>query len=315
MSTEPYEVVLVRDGTNDDAWLEARHDGISGSDVLACMGLDPRKQPAHVWLEKVRRERIDGAENEAMVMGRILEPAVKAAFTWKTGIAVRDATELLRSTRWPWMLATPDGWIDPDEIFEAKTTGFHMRDEWAQGSVPERAAAQTMHYLAVTGRKGAHVAVLINNRVEIRYIPRDEALIEMIVEAERAFWQTVTEGAMPDLVPGMDTPVLLETLWPNQTGQREITDTELATVDAYNAANSEFLRWKKRRDELGDSVRILAQGAEEITWGGSIVASIRTSVRNSIDLKKLRDSYPSVADDCTYPNPVRTLRIPRKGSR
>ena len=57
-----------------------------------------------------------------------------------------------------------------------------------------------MHYLAVTGAEKAYFAVLIGgNRFAWKEIARDEELIAMMVERERAFWDCVETETPPPL--------------------------------------------------------------------------------------------------------------------
>lgn len=306
------EVVLERDGTNEEAWLDARRLGVSASDALAAMGMDPRKQRAALWIEKTQGTSVE--VNEAMVMGNILEPAVKAAFRWKSGLDVVDATELLRSVAWPWMLCTPDGYVRDASgrlgLFEAKTTTIYLKDDWADGQIPERAAAQTMHGLAVTGLPFAFVAVLINNVCEYRYMERDEDLIGEIIRLEDEFWQYVVNDEMPPIRAGGDASDVVERMWPTaEEGKtREVSMTERDLVIEWRRAGSEFAHWKKVRDELGDEMKIMARDAEFLTWGGDPIVAVKSSERSSIDIKRLREEQPAIVKEYERVTPVRSLK-------
>ncbi len=293
------EVVLERDGTNEEAWLDARREGVSASDALAAMGFDPRKQRAALWIEKTQGTSVE--ETEPMVMGRILEPAVKQAFAWKSGLDVVDATELLRSVAWPWMLCTPDGYVKDTSgtlgLFEAKTTTIYLKDDWADGQIPERAAAQTMHGLAVTGLPFAFVAVLINNQVEYRYMERDEALIAEIIRLEQEFWQYVIDREMPPIHPGRDAPDLLHSLYPraNEGTTRELTEAERDIAVRFRRAGSEYKHWERERAALGDQLKILAGDAEFLTWNGDPIVSVKSGETRRIDIDRLRAEQPEIA--------------------
>lgn len=309
------EVVLVRDGTNDFEWLEARRNGISGSDALAAMGADPRKQRTALWIEKTQGRATE--ENEAMVMGRILEPAVKRGFEWKSGLEVLDSDALYRSVAWPWMLATPDGFVRDTNgrlgLFEAKTTTVYLEEDWANGNIPARAAAQTMHYLAVTGLPFAFVAVLIDNKVQYRHFERDEELIASIVAAEEEFWSYVVRGEMPPIEFNPDRGDVIDHLWPTHADGKAVElagDGEKALV-AYRQANEQYRHWEQRRKELGEELRLLAADAEVLTIEGVPAATLRSNEVRRIDTEKLRSMYPEVAADCTVTSTTRALRLPR----
>lgn len=309
------EVVLVRDGTNDHEWLDARTLGITGSDALAAMGADPRKQRTALWIEKTQGRIVE--ETEAMVMGRILEDAVKRGFEWKSGLEVLDSDALYRSVAWPWMLATPDGFVRDTNgrlgLFEAKTTTVYLEEDWANGNIPARAAAQTMHYLAVTGLPFAFVAVLIDNKVQYRHFERDEELIATLVAAEEEFWGYVQRREMPPITFAPDRGDVIDHLWPTHTDGKtlEVDDAGAKAITAYAQANQQYHHWKQRRDELGEEVRLLATDAEVLTIEGLPAATLRSNEVRRIDTEKLRSVYPQVAADCTVTSTTRALRLPR----
>lgn len=315
------EIVLTRDGTDETetAWKAARRQGISGSDALAAMGLDPRKQRAHLWREKV--EETEQAENEAMVAGRFLEPAVKALFTWHTSLEVIDSDTLLRSVAHPWMLATPDGYVYDEAgtlgLFEAKTTTVYLADEWADEQVPERAAAQTMHYLAVTGLPFAYVAVLINNRLQWRYIERDERLIRRIVELEEEFWQTVVDREMPPIVYGKDTDELLRELYPESDGtQIEASDETAQLVENWRSCSEQEAHWRTRAKETGQLVRAAMGDAERLVYGDRTLATWKTQDHRELDRDALKEAHPDIYAQFSVNKPRRVLRHvkPKRGT-
>lgn len=314
------EVVLVRDGTPEveDAWKAARKTGISGSDALAAMGVDPRKQRAHLWREK--KQDLPDQENEAMVAGRFLEPAVKQLFTWHTNLPVVDNDALLRSTAYPWMLATPDGYVQDEAgtwgLFEAKTTTVYLAEEWADDGVPERAAAQTMHYLAVTGLPFAYVAVLINNRLQWRYLERDERIIKRIVELEEEFWELVQGDTMPDIVYGKDTDDLLRELYPEaQAGTVvEATDQMAQLVDNWRSCAQQSSYWEHREKESAQLVKAALGDAESLVYGDRVLATWKSQDHRALDRAALKAAHPEIADQFTVNTPRRVLRYGlRKG--
>lgn len=307
------EIVLERDGTpeTEAAWKAARRQGISGSDALAAMGLDPRKQRAHLWREKV--DDIEQPENEAMVAGRCLEPAVKQLFTWHTKLQVVDSDVLLRSVANPWMLATPDGYVRDEGgtlgLFEAKTTTVHLAEEWADDQIPERAAAQTMHYLAVTGLPFAYVAVLINNRLQWRYLERDERLIRRIIELEAEFWQSVVAREMPPVMYGKDADDLLRALYPESDGTDvEATDEQLQLVDNWRSCAEQASHWERRAKETGQLVKAALGDGERLLYGDRVLATWKSQDHRELDRDALRAAHPELFEQFTINKPRRVLR-------
>jgi putative phage-type endonuclease len=134
--------------------------------------------------------------DEAAHWGNVLEPVVAAEFHRRTGYVIGERKALARSTRWPWLLATVDRWVDTandglkyDAILEVKTQSAFKAHEWSGGQVPNWVLDQVQHYLAVTGFDRAWVAVLVGGQsyqhVEVPASPDYQAAI---LEATTLFW-------------------------------------------------------------------------------------------------------------------------------
>jgi len=202
----PALIEAVDPGQARALFLAERLTGIGGSDAACVVGLNPYKLPLQLYLEK-RGElaEADLSDNAAVRWGNLLEDVVADHFAETTGKSVRRNAELLRSEQWPWMIAHIDReLVDEDAILECKTAGsFVSKDEWGKtgtDQVPEHYLLQCQHYLAVTGRSRAYLAVLIGGRDFRTYIlDRDQDLIEALAVEEGAFWQMCLDGKPPEV--------------------------------------------------------------------------------------------------------------------
>ena len=158
-------------------WLEYRRQGIGGSDASVVCGISRYKSPVELWMNKTG-QLPDQEAGEAAYWGTQLEPFVRAEFTRRTGIEVKQVKELLQSEEYPFMLANLDGICEvPDVgtcIFEAKTASAYKAGEW-EDTIPDEYMLQVQHYMAVTGYAGTYIAVLIgDNTFKWRFVERDE---------------------------------------------------------------------------------------------------------------------------------------------
>ena len=89
-------------------WLEARHDGIGGSDAAAIIGVDPYKSALEVYADKLGLT--DGKKDtEAMAWGRRLEPLVAEAYGEETGRDLIDhGVHFFQSDQHPFLRASID---------------------------------------------------------------------------------------------------------------------------------------------------------------------------------------------------------------
>lgn len=211
-------LVAPTEGMDRAEWLDLRRKGIGGSDAPAICGLDRWRSAFEVYLDKIG-ELPDSDAGEAAQWGNLLEPVVADEFTRRTGIETRPVGAMLRHPDRPHMLANLDRLAfdpigDTEGLYEGKTTSVYLADEWADGKVPDRAAIQTHHYLAVTGHPWAYVAALIGGqRLEVRRIDRDDDVIANLLAIEDEFWQRVQDRRPPPVDGSPATADLLASLY------------------------------------------------------------------------------------------------------
>ena len=90
--------VLVRDidQLSYAEWLEVRRSGIGGSDAAASIGLSPWKSRYGLYQEKISTSPPPRISNEAMTLGRLLEPLIREEFSKRSGMAVRPLRSMLQ---------------------------------------------------------------------------------------------------------------------------------------------------------------------------------------------------------------------------
>lgn len=186
------------------AWHEARRNGIGSSDSPVIAGVAPWGDVLTLFAEK--RGLVDGTleETDAMRWGIRLEEVVAEAYSERTGRTVRRVNAIQHHPRYAWLIASLDRRVVGEKrLVEIKTTRY-ASDKWGTegtAEIPEHYLVQVQHQLAVTGFEVADVPVLIaGSDLRIYTVPRDEALIEALVEMDAEFWQHVTDGTPPDAV-------------------------------------------------------------------------------------------------------------------
>ena len=187
------------------AWLEERRKGIGGSDVAAILGLSPWKTPYRVYQEK-RKEVDDWQGNESTDWGKRMEPAIRQWYSDQTGRSVRLPDKIMYNEKYPFMLASLDGFTDDRRIVEIKTA--RSGKAWGEpgtNEIPDYYAVQCHHYMIVTGYEVTDLPVSIGGGSPVLYeVPADKEITEMIIEAEVKFWERVTTGNPPDPVTYAD---------------------------------------------------------------------------------------------------------------
>lgn len=199
-------------------WLQARMQGIGGSDVSAIAGLNKWKSPVQVFLEKTQVIKKDDVQSEAAYFGNVLEEVVAKEFSKRTELKVQRRNAILQHPEYPWMLANVDRLIVGEKIgLECKTASEYFKKEWGDEEVPTAYILQCQHYMAVTGYEAWWIAVLIGgNKFVYKKIEREEELIQYIIDIEKSFWQNHVEKNEPPMFDGSEASAeLLKHLYPN----------------------------------------------------------------------------------------------------
>lgn len=197
-NNDNFTVIPIKDLSRHD-WLESRRCGIGGSDLGGILGMSSYATPIDVYLDKTRQTKTEEEENPFFWWGHKLELLVIEKYhEMYPGEKVTPAPGMLKSRKWPWMIANLDGVINIDREdgdFEIKTAGFPT-DEWGRDGgngddIPEKYYCQVAHYLAVTGFLYAVLVAFFMASREIRryFIKRDELVIKNIVAIEEKFWK------------------------------------------------------------------------------------------------------------------------------
>lgn len=288
-------LVSTKDMPHED-WLEHRRRGIGGSDASVVCGVSRYKSPVELWMEKTGQ--IPGQEaGEAAYWGTQLEALVRAEFTKRTGIEVREEKVLLQSEEHPFMLANLDGVCEhPDYgpcIFEAKTASAYKAGEW-EDAIPDEYQLQIQHYMAVTGCQGTYIAALIGgNTFKWKFVRRDEELIDRLIELEAAFWDHVREGTPPALDGSDASARFLSQRFPESTPQSQIILPEEATalIRQYDDACAQLEMVTNRKQEAENRLKELL-GDNEMGTAGERIITWKTVSQERLDSRTLKAEHP-----------------------
>lgn len=297
------DYVVYADARNlsHEEWLEARRQGIGGSDAGAIMGVHPYKGMFGVWADKKGYgEAVE--DNEAMRQGRDLEDYVAWRFSKKTGLTVRHEYGMMRSRNHPFMLANIDRRIKGERAgLECKTSRDIYMKRYRNGEFPMEYYCQCLHYMAVTGWDAWYLAVLVyGTDLLIFKICREEAQddINQLIEAEEAFWTRYMEDGRtppPDDLPA--TGRVLDGMWMGETGgSMDATVTQDATIDELIALRAEKRALEKRITGIENRLKAEMEEVTELRGTGGLV-TWKPQTQRRISEKRLKELYPMVDVD------------------
>lgn len=291
---------LVRTPDGDrEAWLDQRRKGVGGSDVAAIMGLSPYRGAYEVWAEKSGLiEAPDISDKPAVIWGNILEPVVGEHYAENhPDREVRRLNAVCQSIERPWAQASLDYEVKDPElgwgVLEIKTAGQRSEDKWDDG-VPLFYQTQVAHYLSVTGRAFADVAVLIGGQDYREYrLMRDEDDVQAVERAVDEFWQRVQTGDEPpiDGSPG-EAEALLKR---HQTSDGEVWECcdmprEVADYIYYKETADAA---KERLAKAGNALKRLIGDHKGIKCPDYIVTWPR-GTKKTFDSKRFMEDHPDL---------------------
>ena len=294
-------------------WLEWRKKGIGGSDASVVCGISRYKSPVELWLDKTNQ--IPSVEaGEVAYWGTLLESVVRSEFSKRTGIEVQCVNQLLQSEEHPFMLANLDGICEHPEygtcIFEAKTASAYKTGEW-DDAIPDEYQLQIQHYMAVTGYRGAYIAVLIGgNTFRWKFIERDEELISMLINLEANFWHHVLNNTPPPMDGSDASAKFLAERFPDSVPKSQITLPDKATelLQQYDDA-CEQLNIATEKKQYAENLLKEMMGNNEIGTAGDRVITWKSIMQERLDSKTLKAEHPTLCKQYTTKTSYRRFTV------
>lgn len=309
-----------------DEQKEARRSGIGGSDIAAICGESRYKTAMDVYLEKTGAAP-EKEENDSMYWGNVLEDIVAREFERRSALRIQRVNKLLRHPEHEYFLANIDraivnpeisgvvrvsksGGLTTDQGLECKTASEYTKDQWGESGtddVPTEYLLQCQWYMLITGCRIWHLAVLIGGNDFRRYvINRDDEIIEMIAGAAQRFWCSIEQGIPPEPQSFDEAKIR----WPKDNGNSVIVGQDF--VETCHLIKD----LGKQKDEIEEKIKrlkatlVLQMGAAtEATNGGKKIATWKNQTSTRIDIDRLREERPSIAEEFEVENETRVFRI------
>ncbi len=242
----------------DPQWLEERRRLVTGSVAPQLLGVNRFGSLLGTYLrmrEGADPEEIAPDRRAAMDWGTDQQDAIVTNIRRRLELQARRTGALLRSTVYPWIGCTLDGWVadragggdfEGELPFEVKTTRSRDASElWDEG-VPVDVVPQVQTQLLVTGAPRALVAaVIFGAPPAFTWVERDDGMIEAIVRTSRAFYERVERGEPPPPDGSKDAGEALAGL-PREAGKTVELDIE-AVVLAEDLANLKAAQKERER--------------------------------------------------------------------
>lgn len=299
-----------------EEWLEARRQGVGGSDASAILGINPYSSPLKVYLDKIGKGE-EQETNEAMRQGTDLEQYVAERFTDETGKKVKRCNKILQHPDYPFMLANVDRLIVGENAgLECKTTSPYSKFRFDEGEINPHYYWQSMHYMAVTGAEKWYVAILVLGKAfHVFEVARDEDAIGKLIVAEEQFWNMV-EQKTPPLPTGSEADdAAIDALYPQ--GMDGIPGEDVLELDGMEDTLNLRAMKVQERDALDEQIKQIDQELKltlgDFEKGMSVGWRINWTNTNTsrVDTKLLKEKYPDIAREVTKTTAGRRFSVAR----
>lgn len=293
-------------------WLEARRSGLGGSDIGALLGLSTFSSELEVYYSKVGE--YEPEVTEAMEIGRDIESWILDRWFklyGNPGHMLFDDLVVVQSDDHLSLLHSPDAIILADTIpIPTPVIGVevkNIRSDHNWDPLPEFYMAQVQHGLLCSGLERWIVVALVGGQKLItREIEPDLEMQGRIVEAAERFWTTHVLSKVPPEPDGSESAKsALERRWDVSEGSYDLEPELWATYKVkktvLEAAEKDLHKAQQRiQAAMGESEVALVDGRKVATW--------KVGTRKSVDIKRLRDEEPKLAEKYEKVSSTRIFR-------
>jgi putative phage-type endonuclease len=320
-------------------WLEWRRTGIGASDVAAILGISPHASAMSIWAEK-HHGISNSNENEKMLYGRYAERMLCAWFNDHRAPLHCTNLQMLAHHSQDAMhhLASCDGMAfehEPDMIHEIGGEWYadpmhavaviEMKSEgisnaWPEGLPPDHYLAQAQWQMHVTGQSACIFVVVHGWRFETYTIERNQADIDLMVEAVDRFWfdHVVTGRAPYKMIDGSDATqrtmrALFPTDEPDDDGEPVEAEIDADEYKAMIEARDRAEFWTERANTAKARIEAQLGTASFGTIDGVRVVSWKASRPTDIDPRALGAervrNYAAIPERARRAPRARTFRV------
>lgn len=289
---------------------ESRKSHLGSSDMAAVLGLDPRRTPYDVWLEKTGK-LVDSDENsDAMYAGTMFENGVLDHAERELGKLSRNQYRSAKDRGIP-LGANIDAIVVASGLpVEAKTTGLFgpVLEHWGDAGtdeVPERVIIQVHVQMICTLTITAHVPAFIGGRGFVMYqVPYEPTIGEVISETADRFWNS---HVLADIPPDNSLPTA-KVIKRIRREPESVVDIDYSLIERWQEANVIFKAAKDAK-ENAEVEMLLALGEAEAGATTKGLLTFYQQSRVNVKGKALKADHPDIFEQYASESVFRVARF------
>ncbi|WP_242890145.1 lambda-exonuclease family protein [Actinomadura litoris] len=283
---------------------ELSRTAVTASEIAIVLGISPWGSAFNLYHLK-RGTITDDFEDNAMSLGRHLEPWIADRWAEDHPEFGVDITGLWQSEDRPWQMATPDrylwglaagerDWRKHDSLLEIKSSaGYEGWGEDGTDEIPAHIRAQVLWQLDTLGLTKGHVTCWFKHTDQRRdyVIAYDEADVDLMRCEAHSFLEAVKHGDPPPIDASAATGHALMKLWPTVEDHEAIVPAGLrrryhAALVAQKKAKERVKRAENEiRARIGNAKTVLDPTGEKVATRSKY--EVREHVRAAYTVDKL----------------------------
>ncbi len=305
---------------DDEQWHLRRLLGLGGSEAGTVLGLNKYQTAWDLWGIKTGRiQPPDLSDNEAVIMGHLLEQAVAERYMKITGKTVRRSNvHHIHKTK-PWLVGNLDRVVVGEKRgLECKTaSSFAAKGKFGKGNqyvngelvvicdeIPDTYMIQVQHYMAVTGLEVFDLAVLIDGRkTSIYTIARNDELIAEIESQLTEFW---FKNVIADIAPAGEP---IQEQEPVKGAAVEADISILNLLEERRELVEAIAELDTAKSELDNQIKAFIGENEVLTRDGRSIATYKGVTTNRFDSTAFKKAEPALYAQYVKPSTSRTFRV------
>lgn len=307
----------VKQDEDYEGWLEARRNGIGGSDIAAICGVSDWSSPRDIYLSKTQPLG-DDHQSEAARWGNVLEQTIAAEWAHRNDRKYISVPISFKSVDFPFANANIDGFTldandNIDGILEIKTTSVYNKELWEVGPLPLYYMYQIQWYLMVTGLEKATIVCLVGGQAMFWHeFVVDNAIRKDMVEKGENFWNNNVLKLIEPPLTDIDTDKV-------GNGKTIPTDNPLdpfiiqddnyeQMIEMYLELNKKLRDLEKVKKALYNNIFEGMQQHEEVVTTERIL-KIQKQNRRNCDMDLLLKKYPAAYAETISIKEIQILKI------
>lgn len=296
--------------------LALRRTGIGASQVSALFGLNPWRTAYGLW-EELTNEPKEFYHTESQEWGIALEPLVLTKVAQETREEVRACDTTYKHSKYPRVIATPDGfYVNRKGLIEIKTTDKDRRLDWGKpgtNEIPPYYALQAQQQMSVMRSHGHDVnfvdfGVLFGGNSFAMFIELyDPEWDQIICETIDKFYRNFVETKIPPPVDlySKERGKFLQRLYSQPEKNVIIADDEMEKIvlglkeakTNASKAKSDLEYYQNRLKQAIGNATALQTSHGTFSWS---YVSGRKGLSSSalLELAKAKGATPQEIEDC-----------------